>query len=87
MTTDEERYLRNRSRDAIVDMFRVIRQLQQINKFDDSQIIRAMISVWRNTEETTSFAMLYLFWMARELEKDEKSKRDRAAREARIRRD
>ena len=71
---DKERYLRNRSRDAIVDMFRVIRHLQQINDFRDSQVIQAMISVWRSTEETTSFAMLYLYWMARELERDEKLK-------------
>jgi hypothetical protein len=55
-------------------MFRVIRHLQQINDFRDSQVIRAMISVWRNTEENTSFAMLYLYWMAVELERDEKSK-------------
>jgi hypothetical protein len=71
---DKERYLRNRSREAIVDMFRVIRHLQQINDFRDSQVIRAMISVWRSTDETTSFAMLYLYWMAVELERDEKSK-------------
>jgi len=71
---DKERYLRNRSREAIVDMFRVICHLQQINDFRDSQVIRAMISVWRSTEETTSFAMLYLYWMARELERDEKLK-------------
>jgi len=82
---DKERYLRNRSRDAIVDMFRVIRHLQQINDFRDSQVIQAMISVWRSTEETTSFAMLYLYWMARELERDEKLKQRSA--EARKRRE
>jgi hypothetical protein len=71
---DKERYFRNRSREAIVDMFRVIRYLQQVNDFKDSEIIRAMISVWRSTEETTSFAMLYLYWMAVELERDEESK-------------
>ncbi len=82
---DKERYFRNRSREAIVDMFRVIRHLQQINDFRDSQVIRAMISVWRSTEETTSFAMLYLYWMARELERDEKSKQQSAEAEARKR--
>jgi hypothetical protein len=44
-----------------------------------------MISVWRSTEETTSFAMLYLYWMARELERDEKLKQRSA--EARKRRE
>jgi hypothetical protein len=87
MTIDEERYLRNRSREAIADMFRVIRHLQQINKFDDSQVIRAMISVWRNTEDTTSFLMIYLFWMVKELEKDERLKRARLRREEKIRRE
>jgi hypothetical protein len=66
-------------------MFRVIRHLQQINDFRDSQVIQAMISVWRSTEETTSFAMLYLYWMARELERDEKLKQRSA--EARKRRE
>jgi len=84
---DKESYFRNRSREAIADMFRVIRHLQQINDFEDSQIIRAMISVWRTTEETTSFAMLYLYWMASELERDEKSKRAARQSEERKRRE
>jgi hypothetical protein len=46
-----------------------------------------MISVWRNTEETTSFLMVYLFWMVKELEKDERSKRKRLKQEERIRRE
>lgn len=82
---NKERYFRNRSREAIVDMFRVIRYLMEVNGFKDSEIIRAMISVWRNTEDTTSFAMLYLYWMARELERDEKEKRQSAEAEARKR--
>jgi hypothetical protein len=46
-----------------------------------------MISVWRTTEETTSFAMLYLYWMASELERDEKSKRAARQSEERKRRE
>jgi len=74
-------YLRNRSRESIVDMFRVIRHLQLINNFKDSEIIRAMAIVWRESEafnNKTSFCQLYLFWMIRELEKDERSKKKSA---------
>jgi hypothetical protein len=68
-------YLRNRSREAIIDMFRVIRHLQLINNFKDSEITRAMAIVWRESDDKTSFCQLYLFWMVRELEKDERLKR------------
>ncbi len=67
-------YFRNRSRDAIVNMLRVIRFLQLANGFKESEIMRAMAIVWRESGDQTSFATLYLFWMIRELEKDERSK-------------
>jgi hypothetical protein len=56
-------------------MFRVIRHLQLINNFKDSEITRAMAIVWRESDDKTSFCQLYLFWMVRELEKDERLKR------------
>jgi hypothetical protein len=80
---DKELYWKNRSREAIADMFRVIRYVQQVNNFSDSQIIRTMMTVWEATEQTTSFAKLHLFWMANELEKDEKSKRAQTQAEER----
>jgi len=67
-------YLRNRSREAIIDMIRVIRRLQLVNNFKDSEVMRAMAIVWRESGDRTSFCQLYLFWMIRELEKDERSK-------------
>jgi hypothetical protein len=80
-------YFRNRSREAIADMFRVIRYLQESNGFEDSQIIRAMLATWRVTEDKTSLVVIYLHWMLQELEKDERLKRERLKREARIRRE
>jgi hypothetical protein len=74
-------YLRNRSREAIIDMFRVIRHLQLINEFKDSEVMRAMAIVWRESDafnDKSSFCQLYLFWMVRELEKDERLKKKSA---------
>ena len=84
---DRELYWRNRSREVIADMFRTIRYIQQTNNFPDSQIIRTMHNVWTNTEQTTSFAKLHLFWMASELERDEKSKQVQAQAEKRRNKD
>jgi hypothetical protein len=67
-------------------MFRVIRYLQESNAFEDSQIIRAMLATWRVTEDKTSLVVIYLHWMLKELEKDERLKKERLKREARIRR-
>lgn len=80
---DKELYWRNRSREAIADAFRMIRYIQQTNGFPDSQVFRVMMNVWGVTEYSTSFAKLYLFWMVRELESDEKSKRVQARAEER----
>ncbi len=67
---DDNWYLRNRSREAIVDMFRVIRQLQLINGFRTSSILRAMNTVYRETDGALVSA--HLFYLIREIERDER---------------
>jgi hypothetical protein len=76
---NEDWYFRNRSRDAIVDMFRVIRQLQLLNNFNSSDIMMAMLTVWRESSDDTLY--LYLAYVIRELRRDEKSRRARQSRE------
>ncbi len=76
---NENWYFRNRSRDAIVDMFRVIRQLQLLNDFNSSDIMMAMLTVWRESTDETLY--LYLAYVIRELRRDEKNRRARRARE------
>jgi hypothetical protein len=76
---NEDWYFRNRSRDAIVDMFRVIRQLQLLNNFNSSDIMMAMLTVWRESTDETLY--LYLAYVIRELRRDEKNRRARRARE------
>jgi hypothetical protein len=44
-----------------------------------------MLATWRVTEDKTSLVVIYLHWMLKELEKDERLKRERLKREARIR--
>lgn len=67
---DENWYLRNRSREAIIDMFRVIRQLQLINNFKTSSILRALATVYRETEgELTSQRLQFLI---RDIERSER---------------
>jgi hypothetical protein len=67
---DDNWYLRNRSREAIVDMFRVIRHLQLINGFKTSSILRAMSTVYRDTDG--ALAAAHLFYVIREIERDER---------------
>jgi hypothetical protein len=76
---NEDWYFRNRSRDAIIDMFRVVRQLQLLNSFNSSDIMMAMLSVWRESSDDTLY--LYLAYVIRELRRDEKNRRARRARE------
>ncbi len=76
---NEDWYFRNRSRDAIVDMFRVVRQLQLLNNFNSSDIMMAMLTVWRESTDETLY--LYLAYVIRELRRDEKNRRARRARE------
>jgi len=70
--TDENWYFRNRSRDAVIDMFQVIRQLQLLNSFNSSDIMKAMLSVWRRSNDDTTH--LYIAYIVRELQRDEWSK-------------
>jgi len=74
---NENWYFRNRSRDAIVDMFRVIRQLQLLNNISSSDIIKVMLSVWRETAGSDDFLHLYLAYIVRELLRDERNRRYR----------
>jgi hypothetical protein len=76
---NENWYFRNRSRDAIVDMFRVIRQLQLLNNFNSSDIMMAMLTVWRESTDETLY--LYLAYVIRELRRDEKNRRARRSQE------
>jgi hypothetical protein len=75
---NENWYFRNRSRDAIIDMFRVIRQLQLLNNFNSSDILMAMLTVWRESSDDTLY--LYLAYVVRELRRDEKNRRSRRQR-------
>jgi len=70
---DENWYFRNRSRDAVVDMFRVIRQLQLLNGFKSSDIMKAMLTVWRELA-SDDFIHLYLAYIIRELLRDERNR-------------
>jgi hypothetical protein len=70
---DRDWYLKNRSREAIVDMFRVIEHLQQINGFKRSEIITAMISVWR--ERNDALLAGHLMYMLRSLRYEERRMR------------
>jgi hypothetical protein len=74
---NENWYFRNRSRDAIVDMFRVIRQLQLLNNISSSDIIKVMLSVWREKASSDDFLHLYLAYIVRELLRDERNRRYR----------
>jgi hypothetical protein len=76
---NENWYFRNRSRDAIVDMFRVIRQLQLLNNFNSSDIMMAMLTIWRESTDETLY--LYLAYVIRELRRDEKNRRARRSQE------
>jgi hypothetical protein len=75
---DDNWYFRNRSRDAIVDMFRVVRQLQQLNGFKDSEVMRAMASVWKESEVTqgeSTLVSVHFYYIIREMEHDENYRR------------
>jgi len=72
---DDNWYFRNRSRDAIVNVFRVVRQLQQLNGFKDSEVMRAMASVWKESEITqpeSTLVSVHFYYIIREMEKDER---------------
>jgi hypothetical protein len=73
---NENWYFRNRSRDAIIGMFRVIRQLQLLSGIPSSDILKMMLSVWRETS-TDDSVHVYLAYVVRELLRDEKNRRFR----------
>lgn len=63
-------YLRNSSRDAIADMFRVIRRLQVINGFRNSDIVEVMVNIWRIQGDVILAS--HLLYMLRDLRRDER---------------
>jgi hypothetical protein len=67
---DENWYFRNRSRDAIVDMFRVVRQLQILCNFKNSDIIRQLASIYRATDG--EYMSKQLYWLAMMIDRDER---------------
>lgn len=67
---DDNWYLRNRSREAIIDMFRVVRQLQLINNFKASSILRALAAVYLETGGELISQRLY--FLIRDVERDER---------------
>jgi len=72
---DDNWYFRNRSRDAIVDMFRVVRELQQLNGFKDSEIMRAMAGVWKASEinqPESTLVSVHFYYIIREMERVER---------------
>lgn len=71
---DEETYFRNRSRDTVVDLIRVVRSLQALNRWNDSYIFKVIAKVCRETG-ASSLLELHLFWLIRELEKHERQNR------------
>jgi len=46
---DDNWHFRNRSRSAIMAMFRAIREVQLVSGFKDSDILKAMAAVYRET--------------------------------------
>lgn len=70
---DEQIYFRNRSRESIVDLIRVIRSLQRLNDFPDSQIFQTILNVYEE-ERGNGFLKGHLFYMIEELQKHERLK-------------
>jgi hypothetical protein len=66
-------YFRNRSREAIVDLLRVVCQLQALNGFKNSEILKAFHSVAR--EQGNALLGAYLFYIAQEFHRQEMRKR------------
>lgn len=68
---EEQTYFRNRSRESIVDLVRVIRSLQRLNNFPDSQIFQTILNVYE-TERGGTFVKGWLVYMIEELQKNER---------------
>ena len=69
----EETYFRNRSRESIVDLISVIRSLQRLNDFPDSQIFQVFLNVIE-TDGGSAFVKGHLVFMVEELQKHERLK-------------
>ena len=67
---DDNWYLRNRSRDLLVDLFRVARQVQLLIGFKTSQVLKILASVYRETDG--NLVNVHLFYVIREIERDER---------------
>lgn len=68
---EEQTYFRNRSRESIVDLIRVIRSLQRLNDFPDSQIFQTILNVYE-TDGAGTFIKGWLAYMIDELQKHER---------------
>lgn len=70
---EEKTYFRNRSRESIVDLVRVIRSLQRLNDFPDSQIFQTILNVCE-MDGGSSFLKGWLTYMIEELREHERLK-------------
>lgn len=66
-------YFRNRSREAIVDMFRLILHLRAINGFKRSEILMAFVTVCRQYNDRVLAS--FLLYLVRLLESEERKNR------------
>lgn len=71
---EEKTYFRNRSRESIVDLIRVIRSLQRLNDFSDSQIFQTFLNVCEN-DGGSAFLKCQLTYMIEELTTHENLKK------------
>ncbi len=67
---DENWRLRNRTRDAIVSIFRAVRELQTSANLKSSEIVRLLLTVYRQTGDVRTAA--YLSFLLERLEQDER---------------
>lgn len=72
---DDNWYARNRARDAIVHGARAAREIQLLFGLKNSEVFRIIARVFRDTGGET--VNVRLFYLIRELEKDERSNRPR----------
>lgn len=70
---DDDWYLRNRSRDGIAAMIRVIREIQLLSKFKDSDVLKIMGNIYLQTGGTKVGNELKRLGML--MERDERSNR------------
>ncbi len=66
---DVDGYLRNRARETIADMFRMIREYQRLCSFKNSDILKMMANIYRQTGGGKVGTQIYE--LARLVERDE----------------